>query len=103
MTATTISEARLREIIQEVMKEEMANVNEAVDHKSINGIVTVASKLLAAVEVFKEKAPPAAINAVTPHLGELEKMLENMVSSPGSYVPVPKREPKIVSLTAKKA
>lgn len=73
-------------------------VHEAVDHKSINSVVGVASKLLAAVEAFKEKAPPAAINAVTPQLGQLEKTLENMVSTPGSYVPVPKKEPKHVSL-----
>lgn len=83
--------------------EHLKTLREAVDHKSINSVVTVASKLLAAVEGFKEKAPPAAINAVTPHLGELEKMLENMVSNPGSYVPAPKKEPKKVSLVAKKA
>ena len=84
---------RLREMIKE-------EINEAVDHKSINGIVSVASKLLAAVEGFKEKAPHAAINAVTPHLGELEKALENMVSNPGSYVQLPKKEPQKVSLKA---
>lgn len=71
---------------------------EAVDHKSINSVVGVASKLLAAVEAFKEKAPPAAINAVTPQLGQLEKTLENMVSTPGSYVPTPKKVPQKVSL-----
>lgn len=93
-----ISMTKLREIIQQ----ELVSVNEVVDHKSINGIVGVASKLLAAVEGFKEKAPPAAINAVTPHLSELEKVLENMLSSPGSYVPQPKKEPKKVSLVAAK-
>lgn len=94
-----ISMTKLRTIIQQ----ELASVNEAVDHKSINGIVGVASKLLAAVEGFKEKAPPAAINAVTPHLSQLEKVLENMLSSPGSYVPQPKKEPKKVSLKPAKA
>jgi len=98
MSDQEISLTKLREII----KDELANVNEVVDHKSINSVVGVASKLLAAVEGFKEKAPPAAINAVTPHLGELEKVLENMLSSPGSYIPVQKKEPKMVSLKAVK-
>ena len=88
-----ISLERLREII----KEEVA-INEQVDHGGIRDIVISASKLLAAVEGFKEKASPSAINAVTPHLGALEKVLEDMVSSPGSYVVKPKAEPKKVSL-----
>ncbi len=100
-----ISEERLRKIVIEEFKAERERrkaLKEAVDHKSINSVVTVASKLLAAVEVFKEKAPHAAVNATTPHLSELEKVLENMVSSPGSYVPTPKKEPQKVSLKAVK-
>lgn len=95
---TTITPQRLRELVQE----ELQKVSEAVDHKSINDIVNVASKLLSAVEAFKQKAPPSAVNAVTPHLGEMEKILENMVESPGSYVARPKLEPKVVSLKAVK-
>lgn len=100
MTAKTptVSVEKLRQIIAE----EIEKVNEQVDHKTINSIVGVASKLLAAVEAFKEKAPPAAINATTPHLGELERVLENMLSNPAGYVPKIKKEPKVVSLTAKK-
>lgn len=98
MTTPKIGLLRLRQLI----KEETKTIDEAVDHKSINSIVAVASKLLAAVEGFKEKAPPAAVNAVTPHLSELEKVLENMLSSPGSYVAKPKIEPKTVSLKAVK-
>jgi hypothetical protein len=101
MTTPKISLIRLRALINEELR--AATVNEAVDHKGISSIVAVASKLMAAVDGFKEKAPPAAINAVTPHLAELEKVLENMVSSPGSYVPQPKKEPKRVSLKATKA
>jgi len=96
MPAPKISITKLREIIKE-------EINEAVDHKSINSIVGVASKLLAAVESFKEKAPPAAINAVTPCLGDLEKVLEHMLSTPASFVPVPKKEPQRVSLKPTKA
>lgn len=99
-----ISIDRLREIIAE----ELASVSdevisEQVDHSSIRDIVNVASKLLAAVEAFKKKAPAPAINAVTPGLSELEKTLENMVATPGSYVPQVKKEPKRVSLKAVKS
>lgn len=91
------------EKLRNIIKEELIIVNEQVDHASIVNIVQGASKLLAAVEAFKEKASPAAINAVTPHLSVLEKTLEDMVSSPGSYVMKPKLEPKRVSLKAIKA
>lgn len=92
-----------QEMLQRIIKEEIAKINEQVDHKAIAQVSGIASKLMAAVVTFKEKASPAQINATTPHLGELEKILENMLSSPGSYVPRPRKEPKKVSLTAKKA
>lgn len=90
------------ETLKRLIAEELHTIDEQVDHKSIHDIVAVASKLLAAVEAFKEKSPPAAINACTPHLSELERVLENMLSTPGSYVPKVKKEPKVVSLSAKK-
>jgi len=100
MTTPKISLVRLRQIIQSELAEH--TVNETVDHNGIRDIVTIASDLLAAVEDFKENASPAAINAMTPHLGEIEKTLENMVSAPGSYVVVPKKEPQMVSLKPSK-
>lgn len=98
MTTVKIS----KQVLQRIIREEAAALAEAVDHKNINSVVGIASKLLAAVEAFKEKAPAAAVNATTPHLSELEKVLENMVSSPGSYVPQLKKEPQKVSLKAVK-
>jgi hypothetical protein len=88
--------------MRQLVMEELAKIDESVDHKSINSIVTVASKLLAAIETFKEKAPHAALNAVTPHVSELENVLENMLSSPGSYVPKQRIEPKRISLKSTK-
>lgn len=96
MTTPKITLERVRQIISEEVS--AATIKEAVDHKGITDVVNVASKLLAAIEDFKEKAPHAAINAVTPHISELEKVLENMVSSPGSYVPVQKKKAQHVSL-----
>ncbi len=99
-----ISETRLREIVIEELEasHKAKTVQEAVDHAGISAVVTAASKLMAAVDGFKQKAPPAAINALTPGLSQLEKTLEDMVSTPGSYVAKPKVEPKKVSLRAVK-
>jgi hypothetical protein len=88
--------------LQQIIKEEVTAVTEALDHKGISDVVAVASKLLAALENFKAKAPGAAINAVTPHLGEMEKVLENMISTPGSYVAQLKKQPQKVTLKAMK-
>lgn len=89
--------------VRRIVKEELKAIHEQVDHAAIKDVVTGASKLLAAVEAFKGSAPPSAINAVTPHMGSLERVLEDMVNSPGSYVARPKVEPKKVSLRAVKA
>jgi hypothetical protein len=86
---------RLRKIIAEELS---SSVNEAVDHASIREVVNGASKLLAAVEVFQKSANGPMINALTPHLAQMEKILEDMVSTPGSYVEKKKVEPKKVSL-----
>jgi len=88
--------------LRKMIKEEIYSINEAVDHAGIRDVVNGASKLLAAVEAFKSTAPHSAINAVTPHINQLEKTLEDMVSAPGSYVPKQKIEPKKVSLKAVK-
>lgn len=101
MSEAKITNARLREIIKEELAKQQ--IDEAVDHAGIKDVVNAASKLLGAVQSFKEKASAHAINAVTPGLGELEKTLENMVSNPSSYVVVPKKEPKKVSLRAVKS
>src|SRR5271170_296662 len=101
MTTPKISLLRLRQLIKDEVAQ--GNVSEGVDHKGITSITSTAGKLMAAIEGFKEKAPPAAINAVTPCLGQLEEILENMLSSPGSYVVKPKKEPQHVTLKATKS
>lgn len=89
--------------LRRIVKEELTALTEQVDHAGIKDVVNGAAKLLGAVETFKSAAPPSAINAVTPFLDQLEKTLEDMVSSPGSYVPRPKVEPKLVQLRAVKS
>lgn len=85
--------------LQKIISEEIQTyISEAIDHESIREIVNGASKLLAAVEAFKSTASPGMTNAVTPHLAEIEKVLENMVSNPGSYVQKKQNTVKKVSL-----
>jgi hypothetical protein len=89
--------------VRKIIAEEVKSLHERVDHEGIRDVVTGASKLLAAVEAFKSSAPGTAINAVTPCIDELEKVLEDMVSSPGSYVAKQKAAPQKVTLKAVKA
>lgn len=84
--------------LRRIVKEEVSTLHEQVDHAAIKDVVTGAQKLLASVEAFKKTAPASAIHAVTPHIDELERVLEDMLSTPGSYVPRKKVEPKKVSL-----
>lgn len=72
---------KLREMIEEI-----AGLSEGVDHVAMKDIVTSAQKLLAAVESFKDTAPQSALGAVTPHIDAIEKALEDMLSTPASYV-----------------
>lgn len=99
MTSTGISIERLKKIIREELS---VSLTEDVDHEGIKNAVTGASKLLSAVQAFKQSAPPSALNAVTPHINQLQRVLEDMLSNPGGYVAQPKVEPKKVSLRAVK-
>lgn len=99
--APKISALRLRQLIAEEL-ELITEFNDGPDYKAANSLHSAALKLMTAIQSFKEKAPPAAINSATPHLGHLETVLKNMLDNPASYIPKPKREPKVVSLTAKK-
>lgn len=85
--------------IRRIVNEEYSALNEQVDHESIKDVVTGAQKLLAAVENFKATAPHAAINAVTPSIDTLEQVLEDMLSTPGSYVQ--KQKPTLKKVTLK--
>jgi len=81
-----LSEKRLREIVTE----ELSVLREKLDHEAVRLIVTESSKLLKAVEQFKETANVTMTNSVQPHLDELSSTLERMIANPGTYVDKPK-------------
>lgn len=89
--------------LKTMIRQEIDVLREQVDHAAIKDVVTAAQKLLSAIEAFKSSAPPAAINAVTPNLDQIAQSLENMVTTPGSYVQAPRRKAQRVSLKAAKA
>lgn len=92
----SITRERLKEIIVEEI--DMVLSEATIDHASIKEIVAGASKLLGAVEKFRTSATPTMMSSVAPHIDKLEKVLEDMVSSPGSYVIVPKKVRQRVTL-----
>jgi molecular chaperone GrpE (heat shock protein) len=98
MTQKKINVNDLRRIINE----EVTSLAEATKSQSIHAakaaVSGAASKLLDAIESFKETASPAALGEVTAYLSSLEKVLDHMTDSPGAYVEKPKVEPRMVSL-----
>lgn len=95
-----ITMPQLKKIIGEELR---LSLKEAVDHASIREVVNDASKLLAAVEAFKKSANGSMMNALTPQISDIEKVLEDMVSTPGSYVEKQKTKPQKVSLKPAKS
>lgn len=87
--------------VRQIIREELAaksNLDEGVDHKSIKSVVAAASNLLKAIESFeKSNLSPEMVNSVGSGLQTLKASLEDMVQTPGSYVPKP--EPKKVVFT----
>ncbi len=94
MSGSKISRAQ----IQKIIAEEISRLSEDVDHTQIKDVVTVASKLMSAIESFKSSAPQAVLNALTPNIDTISKSLEDMVSNPSSYVTRQKPAVKKISL-----
>jgi len=93
MTSPKISVLQLRRLIREEAKAQSVHAAKA----AVSG---AASKLLGAIDDFKEKATPAALGAATQHMAELEKLLNHMTDAPGAYIEKQKVEPRQVSLRA---
>lgn len=93
-----LTRQRLNQIIAEEIRRLTEEAETPVDHLAIKDVVTLAADLITAIAEFKEEASPAMVHALTPHLMNVESSLKDMVSTPGSYVSAPKKEPKVVSL-----
>lgn len=86
-------------VINELKNQRLFEDNNGVDHKQINLIVTTASKLSSAIDDFKSKAPEAIAHSVTQQLSDIKKLLDNMVTNPGSYIVRQKKKITLVPKT----
>lgn len=77
----------VRKIVRdEIVRVVLEDSSSKLDHQGAVAVAASASKLLSALEGFMEKAPQPAIDALMNRKGDLKGALEDMVSSPGSYV-----------------
>lgn len=81
----TIDIKKLRRIIREEVSEVAASVK-GLNHEEAVSVASSASKLLAALESFEEKAPEGAKSGLLNRCAELKPALEDMVSNPIAYV-----------------
>lgn len=104
--SNSITRERLKQIVNEEREKLIAEgiLSEAVpgqpslDHGAVAGIVKAASDFMKALEKFKEKASPTMLHSMHPQLDKLETSLTDMITTPSSYVAVPKKVRQRVSL-----
>ena len=81
--------------IRQIVNEEIKKIYENQNHEAIKDIVNSASKLLKAIDVFKATAPDMVAASCMLHIDNLEETLNDMISSPGSYVAKEKKIQKV--------
>ncbi len=90
--------ARLKTIIQE----EIMKLYEGDDHDSASKNVAAASKLISAIEGFKESASEKAKSELASNLDSVEQILKRVIGSPMSYVDATEPAQKMVRLKPEK-
>jgi len=71
--------------------QESINKNAQVIYESLNtaeakSLYVLVVDLYEEINAFEKEAPPAALNALSPHLQQVQSMLENMLREPLNYV-----------------
>ena len=90
------------EKLKKIIREEMSRLDEGEDHDTAAKIMSSATKLLSAIESFKESASEKVKAEIGVHLEETEKVLQRVVASPMQYVDVAKPVVKKVTLKPQK-
>lgn len=93
-----LTEKQLRDLILSEVKK-LTEDADVLDPAAIKNVVVLAEKLLSAVNAFMSTASDD-MKAALPHLDECKKTLENMLSSPSSYVTKPTPVAKKISFKA---
>ena len=89
--------------LKRIIREELANLNEGTDHDSASKIMSGATKLLNALESFKETASEKVKSEMGTHLDDIEKALKRVVASPMQYVDATQPAAKKVTLKPQKS
>jgi uncharacterized damage-inducible protein DinB len=84
--------------LQKIIREELANLHEGADHDSAAKIMSAATKLIKAIDSFKEASSEKAKSELGSSLDSVEQTLSRIVSSPMQYVDATKPPEKKVTL-----
>lgn len=88
--------------LKKIIREEMSTLREGQDHDTAAKIMSSASKLLSAIEDFKESASEKVKSEIMTHVEEVEKNLNRIMASPMQYVDTMKPPAQKVTLKSKK-
>lgn len=88
--------------LKKIIREEIENLYEGTDEDSASKIMSGATKLLSAIENFKESASEKVKAELGSNLDGVEQLLKRVVSSPMQYVDASSPGPKKVSLKPEK-
>ena len=72
--------------LKNIIREEISKIREGADHDAASKNMSGATKLLNAIESFKESASEKAKAEMNTHLEEIEKLLSRIIASPMQYV-----------------
>lgn len=89
--------------LKKIIREELSMIHEGEDHDSASKIMSSATKLLSAIETFKETASEKAKAEMGTNLDGVEQLLNRIVASPMQYVDATKPPTKKITLKPQKS
>ena len=88
--------------LKKIIREEIENLYEGADEDAASKIMSSATKLLNAIESFKENSSEKLKAELGSNLDGVEQLLKRVVASPLQYVDVTAPGPKKVTLKPEK-
>lgn len=88
--------------LKRIIHEEVVNLREGADHDTASKNVSAATKLLSAIESFKDGASEKAKAEMGTNLDAVEQLLNRIVASPMQYVDATKPPAQKVTLKPQK-
>jgi len=72
--------------LQKTINKDASLIYESLNTAEAKKLYGLVVDLYEEINSFEKDAPPAAINALSPHLKQVHSMLENMLKEPMNYV-----------------